>query len=209
MKLLFIHFFLTFLFGCSEKEICKEKLIITPKDDGYIIHIDNNNLIQIINDTLNITQLIFEDNKKINMDFYIIEPYLTGAYLCDIKEIGRMLMLESTPVGASGLSSQITNVSLIALDKNILWEELSYNSFYGGIDLLKYQNEKLILTIYDFTGYINDYDIIYCMSTFEFTETGFIPKKSGTCFIHTDKGLINKKDCICNYLETPYVCKSE
>jgi hypothetical protein len=204
IKLLSIYFLSLFLTGCSTEKITKEKLSVIPVDNGYVIHVKDS-ILKIINDTSNITQLVFNDNEKIELDFFITEPYLSSAYFCKINEMGNVLILESHPVGASGLSANIINVSIIALDKNVSWKVLSYNSFYGGIDLLKYQNEKLILTIYDFNGYINYYDIIYCMTTFEFTKGGFIPTEKTDCFVYTDSGLSNKNDCNCNYLEKTFV----
>ena len=206
IKLLFTVFLFLLLLGSSDKEIRKEKLLITINNDEYIIYIDSSSLVRVINDTSNITQLVFENNEKIDLNFHITVPYLTSAYLCDIKKIGHVLILESTPIGASGLCAQITNVSIIALDTNNLWKVLSYNSFYGGIDLLKYQNGEIILTVYDFNGYSNNNnDMIYCMNTFEFVEKIFISKELTACFICTDKGLISKNNCSCDHLEEPYI----
>jgi len=153
IKLLSIYFLYSFLLGCSERELVKEKIFVSSTEDGYIIHVDNNNLIRVTSDTFGITQLVFNDEEAITLDFYIIEPYLTDAYLCDIDSIGRTLILESFPVGASGFSANIINVSIIALDKDASCKVLSYNSFYGGADLLKYQGEKIVLDIYDHKGF--------------------------------------------------------
>ena len=209
IKLLSIYFFYFFLLGCSERELVKEKIFVSLTEDGYVIHVDNNNLIRVINDTPEITRLVFNDKDAIPLDFYIIEPYLTGAYLCDIDNIGRTLILESFPVGASGFSANIINVSIIALDKDASGKVLSYNSFYGGADLLKYQGRKIVLDIYDYKGFTKENDIIYCKSSFEFMGNGFTPKETVTCFIYTNKGLIRNDDCNCKHLKEPYVFKTQ
>ena len=192
-----------------QREIAKEKLLISTTAEGYTIRIDNNNLIRIVNDTPEITQLVFNDNDAITLDFYFIEHYLSGAYLCNINNIGPVLILESYAVGASGFSANIINVSLIALDKGTSWRVLSYNSFYGGADLLKYQGEKVVLDIYDYKGFTKENNIIYCKSTFDFTGNSFIPRETATCLTYTDKGLIKNDDCYCKHLNEPYVFKAQ
>ena len=205
IKLPFVCFIILSLFSCSE-EIHKEKLLISSSGENYIIHLSSNKFLQIVNDSSEVTKLVFENNEKINLDFYIIEPYLTEAYFCEIGEMGKVLILESYPVGASGLSANIINVSIIALDKKI-FKVLSYNSFHKGIDLLKYKSNKIILTLYDFNGYDNN-NMTYCMNTFEFLKGKFILKKSKStiCYIYNGEFILNNNcNRSCGHLEEPYV----
>ncbi len=116
-------------------------------DGGYSIYLDNVRSIKLINDSSSGTYLILPDKNKVKLDFYIIPPYLTGAYLLNLNGFGEILALESYIVGAVGLSANIINVSLIFLDKN--FKVLSYNSFYGGINLLYVKDNKFLLNIYE------------------------------------------------------------
>lgn len=205
---------LFFLVSCSSKNetetsiINKKTLTIAATNNGYIINIDSLDIVQLVNDTTCITQLIFTDNKKVKLDFYIIPPYLTSAYILDIKGLGKVLTFESYLVGASGLSASIINVSMILLDEPYFNKVLSYNSFYGGIDLLTFKNNKIHLNIYDYNGIDENGNIIYCLNTFKYTRNGFIREETlKKCCILTNNALINCDNCNCSILKEPFVCK--
>jgi hypothetical protein len=93
--------------------IKKDTLKIKEMDGGYSIYLDNVRSIELINDSSSATYLILPDKNKVKLDFYIIPPYLTGAYLLNLDGYGKILAIESYIVGAVGLSANIINVSLI------------------------------------------------------------------------------------------------
>jgi hypothetical protein len=196
--------------NCSTKHkpkecINKKELNIILSENEYIIELDKNNSVKIYND-LTSTKLILNDNKAIDLDFTIIPPYLTNAYYSNIKNTGNVLILESYPIGASGLSANITNVNIVFLDSNLYGNVVSYNSFYGGIDLLWYNNEKLMLDIYVYNGLDSSGNIIYCRNSFEFIKQQFLKSKIiNRCYLHLDSGLYEYQDCDCFSLKTPYV----
>ncbi len=185
--------------------IKKDTLKIKEIDGGYSIYLDNVRSIKLINDSSSATYLILPDKNKVKLDFYIIPPYLTGAYLLNLNGFGKILALESYIVGAVGLSANIINVSLIFLDKN--FKVLSYNSFYGGINLLYVKDNKFLLNIYDYNEIDNNDNIAYCLNIFELTKDGFqlsdsLPK----CYIYTDDNQLKIYDsCKCKTLNKPYV----
>ena len=192
-----------------ENPIIKDTLQVKEIDEGYLIYIDNVNIIKLVNDSINVTYLILHDKNKVKLDFYIIPPYLTGTYLLNLNEFGKVLALESYPVGTSGLSANIINVSLIFLDKN--FKVLSYNSFNGGINLLFINNNKFLLNIYDYNGIDDNGNIKYCLNIFELTKDSFKRTDSLTkCYIYTeDKQLKFYDRCNCSTLYKPYVLSRE
>lgn len=190
-----------------ENPIIKDTLQVKEIDEGYLIYLDNVNIIKLVNDSTNVTYLILHDKNKVKLDFYIIPPYLTGAYLLNLDEFGKVLALESYLVGTSGLSANIINVSLIFLNNHYNNKVLSYNSFCGGIKLLFKDGNKFLLKIYDYNGIDNDSNITYCLNIFELTKDCFkrtdsLPK----CYIYTeDKQLKFYDRCNCSTLYKPYV----
>ena len=155
-----------------ENPIIKDTLQIKEIDEGYLIYLDDVNIIKLVNDSTNVTYLILQDKNKVKLDFYIIPPYLTGAYLLNLDEFGKVLALESYSVGTSGLSANIINVSLIFLNNHNNNKVLSYNSFCGGIELLFKDGNKFLLNIYDYNG-IDNNNVTYCLNIFELTKDCF------------------------------------
>lgn len=200
------------LISCSSEHktktsiINKKVLTATETNDGYIIYLDKSNIVKLVNDTTKTTQLVIAGGKKISLNFYIVPPYLTNAYVLDINGLGRVLAFESYTVGASGLSANIINVSMILLDEPYLNKVLSYNSFYAGINLITCQDNKIYLNIYDYNGTDENGNIIYCLNTFEFTSDGFIRKDVlKNCYIFVDNKLVSYDDCNCTILKKPFV----
>lgn len=204
------------LISCSSEnktETCiinKKVLTATEINNDYIINLDKSNIVKLVNDTTKTTQLVIVNDKKVNLDFYISPPYLTNAYVLDINGLGRVLALESYTVGASGLSANIINVSMIFLDEPYLNKVLSYNSFYAGIDLLTCYDNKIYLNIYNNNGTDVNGNIIYCLNTFEFTREGFIRKEVlKNCYVFVDNKLVSYDDCNCTILMKPFVYRKQ
>lgn len=189
-----------------ENPIIKDTLQVKEIEEGYLIYLDDVNIIKLVNDSTNVTYLILHDKNKVKLDFYIIPPYLTGAYLLNLDEFGKVLAIESYSVGTSGLSANIINVSLIFLNNHYNNKVLSYNSFSGGIELLFKDDNKFLLNIYDYNG-IDNNNVTYCLNIFELTKDCFkrtdsLPK----CYIDTeDKQLKFYDRCNCSTLYKPYI----
>lgn len=186
-------------------KLITDTLQIKEMDGGYLIYLDDVNIIKLINYSTSATYLILPDKNKVKLDFYIIPPYLTGAYLLNLNEFGKVLALESYLVGNSGLSANIINVSLIFLDKN--FKVLSYNSFNGGINLLFVNSNKFLLNIYDYNGIDNNGNIKYCLNIFELTKDSFKRTDSPPeCYIYRDDNQLKNYDrCNCSTLYKPFV----
>jgi len=197
--------FITNYFENPTMPVIKDTLQIKEMNEGYLIYLDNGNIIKLINDSTNTTNLILPDKNRVKLDFYIIPPYLTGAYLLNLNEFGKVLALESYLVGTSGLSANIINVSLIFLDKN--FKVLSYNSFNGGINLLFINNNKFLLNIYDYNGIDDNGNEKYCLNIFELTDDSFKRTDSLTkCYIYEDNNQLKIYDrCNCSTLYKPIV----
>ncbi len=190
----------------SKIDIENKRLEIKENDCGYEINLGKDNIIRLINNITDTTQLILQDNKFINLDFYIIPPYLTSAYLSEVKEIGDLLILESFPVGASGHSANIVNVSIIFLDNLTYGKVMSYNSFYAGIELLKYKENKLFLEIFDYFRIDDKNKRLFCKTNFEITLEAIIQQKNmKNCFVFKDGKFFEYNECNCVPLESPYV----
>ena len=204
IKAFFVISFTTMILSCSSNDnailsLNKTEIPFVEDSNSYIINVDNSQ-VRLISDTLlQKTEVVFDDNKRIFLDIYVIPPYLTGAYECEMQDFGKVLILESAVVGASGLSSNITNVNIIFLSKKYFGNVMSYNSFYGGIDLLKYQGKELLLSIYNYDGITSTGNMIYCRTVFKFTPNGFVQEQSSkNGFIHDKNGkLINSDNCEC------------
>lgn len=190
-----------------ENPIIKDTLQVKEIEEGYLIYLDDVNIIKLVNDSTNVTYLILHDKNKVKLDFYIIPPYLTGAYLLNLDEFGKVLALESYSVGTSGLSANIINVSLIFLNNHYNNKVLSYNSFCSGIELLFKDGNKFLLNIYDYNGIDKNNNIIYCLNIFELTKDCFKRTDSlSKCYIDTeDKQLKFYDRCNCSTLYKPYV----
>jgi len=204
------------LLSCSfnsdvASSIIKEELTYAVNEnDGYTIYVENTQIQLICNKPSETTQLVFDDSRKVLLDFYILNPYLSGAFLSEIQGMGKVLILESSVVGLGGKSSNITNVSIIFLEEQYWGKVVSYNSFYGGANLLEYKDDQLLLSIYDYDDITEDGNIIYCRTVFKYTDNGFIQQQSSNdCFIHSNDGSLKSCDnCKCNKLSKPYVMES-
>ncbi|MFO8053568.1 MAG: hypothetical protein R6U19_00200, partial [Bacteroidales bacterium] len=77
----------------------------------------------------------------------------------------------------------------------------------GGIDLLEYDNNKLVANIYQYQSTDDSNNAIYCKYLFELTPKGFILQDvSPKClmFLHGNNS-IKRYNCKCEKLEKPYV----
>lgn len=199
----------------NEGNIEKEKLSTEPINNGYAIYLKDSSIVQLLNiDSLGKTQLLFSQKtvqERINLDFYITQPYIGEVNMLHVKGMGQAIAIESFIAGASGLSANITNVSIIFIEGNFKNKAFSFSSFNiggnGGIDLLEYNNNKLVADIYQYQSTDDSNNAIYCKYLFELTPKGFIMQDvfpKCLTFSHANSS-IKKYNCRCEKLKKPYV----
>lgn len=154
--------------------------------------------------------LLITNNDSIKLDFYFTQLYFNGAYWVE-QGINNFLILENNIPGASGLSANILEVSVITFTNNEITNVFYFNSFYAGVELLKINEAGVTVSILDFsskdtkTG--ND---IYCVTEFVLKDKTLklALENIQMCYIATENGIKEyNNNCRCIKLSTPYVLR--
>ena len=150
---------------------------------------------------------ISNSGDSIPLDFHIIKPYFTGAYQYSIKNYDFLIFENSIP-GASGLSANITEVTLISFINSKHTNKLSFSSFVGGASLLKFENNTFHLSIFNYSGKDKNLNDIYCRTDFLLKDREF-KRDTETQSLHyilKDEKIVQSQSKIgCNTLNLPFV----
>ena len=216
-QIFFIFFIFLFLeYSCHEESspfgsVCMHSLPVIDFDSSYVILLGRDSLFLINSDVDSIyqTAAYFRGKEKVILDFPVFPPYLANASFCELKDVGNVLILESHPIGASGMSANIVDVNILFFDRYDIDTVLSYNSFFVGIESLKYSSGSVVVDVYEYKGDFKEYPIC-CRHRFFMNRTGFMAKqlKEPSCFIYKgNEGFepFDESACDCSVLLSPYV----
>ena len=154
--------------------------------------------------------LSIDGKKRFDLPFVFGGVYRGQVYELELPGLGQFLALESSVPGASGLASNVVNVSLVPLGSSSLKEPLFFNSFFTGIESVKVdEKDGITLKVLNLAGQSSK-GRLYCETLFELTtEWKFQPLSVGqNCLLDGDQGLEKSADCECEKLEVPLVMPS-
>lgn len=189
------------------EQIIKTKVSVVRENENlFLILLTATDTIKIISNGEKQNSMI-KARDTLNLPFFITDPYLGNIYWYKFKNSLEGLIIESKIIGASGLSSDITNVTVVFFKTMVPYKVISFNSFYKGAELIEDDNLFIKINILNFAGYSADTPF-YCLNKF-YVDENFVLNRFdsiASCFIPRESGLEHYKNCEdCGKLNRPFV----